>query len=187
VNELHLRFLASDEWAGYLATELAPWIDTFDLGDALMEIGPGPGRTTDLLRERVASVTAVELDTELAAALAERLDGTNVTVLSRSAADTGLDAASFSSVACFTMLHHVPTAEEQDRLFAEAARVLRPGGVLIAVDSVDSEELRAGHVDDVFNPVDPATLEARLVQAGFTGVSIDTSHRQMRFSATTPV
>ncbi len=186
MNELHLRILASDEWAGYLATELAPWIDTFDLGDALMEIGPGPGRTTDLLRERVASITAIELDTDLAAALAERLAGTNVTVLCRSAADTGLDSSSFSSVACFTMLHHVPTAGEQDRLFAEAARVLRPGGVLVAVDSVDSEELRAGHVDDVFNPVDPSTLESRLERAGFTGVSIDTSGRQMRFSATTP-
>lgn len=186
MNELHLRILASDEWAEYLATELAPWIDTFDLGDALMEIGPGPGRTTDLLRERVARVTTVELDADLAAALAARLAGSNVTVLCRSAADTGLDTASFSSVACFTMLHHVPTAEEQDRLFAEAARVLRPGGVLVAVDSVDSEELRAGHVDDVFNPVDPSTLEARLVRAGFTDVSIDTSGRQMRFSATTP-
>jgi SAM-dependent methyltransferase len=186
VNELHLRILASDEWAEYLATELAPWIDSFDLGDALMEIGPGPGRTTELLRQRASTVTAVELDAELAAALAERLAGTNVTVLNRSAADTGLDARSFSSVACFTMLHHVPTADEQDRLFAEAARVLRPGGVLIAVDSVDSEELRAGHVDDVFNPVDPSTLESRLVRAGFTHVSIDTSGRQMRFSATTP-
>ena len=34
----------------------------------------------------------------------------------------------FSSVVSFTMLHHVPTVELQDRLFAEAFRVLRPVG-----------------------------------------------------------
>ncbi|GHF16232.1 hypothetical protein GCM10010359_17110 [Streptomyces morookaense] len=33
----------------------------------------------------------------------------------------------FDSVVCFTMLHHVPTPAAQDRLFAEAHRVLRPG------------------------------------------------------------
>ena len=54
------------------------------------------------------------------------------------------------------MLHHVPSVEEQDRLFAEVARVLRPGGMLAGVDSKDSPEFRGMHVDDICVPLDPA-------------------------------
>ncbi len=53
----------------------------------------------------------------------------------------------FSGAACFTMLHHVPTAARQDRLFAEVARVLEPGGALVASDSLASEDLAAGFAD----------------------------------------
>jgi hypothetical protein len=56
------------------------------------------------------------------------------------------------------MLHHVPSPELQDRLFAEVCRVLRAGGTFIGTDSIDSDAVRQGHVDDVFVPVDPATL-----------------------------
>jgi len=55
---------------------------------------------------------------------------------------------SFSGAACFTMLHHVETNELQDRLFAEIARVLRPGGALVASDSLASDELEAHHEGD---------------------------------------
>ena len=51
----------------------------------------------------------------------------------------------FSAALSFTMLHHVPSAELQDRLFAEVARVLQPGGFLAGVDSLDSEDFRALH------------------------------------------
>ena len=68
----------------------------------------------------------------------------------------------FTGAACFTMLHHVPTVELQDRLFAEVARVLRPGAPLVASDSLASEELEAHHDGDTYNPVDPSTLPARL-------------------------
>ena len=61
----------------------------------------------------------------------------------------------FSGAASFTMLHHVPTAQLQERLFAEVARVLRPGGALVAGDSLASEELEAHHEGDTYNPVDP--------------------------------
>ena len=79
---------------------------------------------------------------------------------------------SFSAVLSFTMLHHVPTAELQDRLFADIRRVLRPGGLFVANDSVASEQLAGFHHDDVYNPVDPATLEDRLHAAGFTDVDV---------------
>ena len=73
------------------------------------------------------------------------------------------------------MLHHVPTVELQDRLFAEIARVLRPGAALVASDSLASGELAAHHEDDTYNPVDPSTLPSRLAAAGFVDVQVKTN------------
>jgi SAM-dependent methyltransferase len=82
---------------------------------------------------------------------------------------------SFSGAACFTMLHHVPTFELQDRLFTEIARVLQPGAALVASDSLASEELEAHHEGDTYNPVDPSTLPSRLATAGFEDVEVRTN------------
>jgi hypothetical protein len=49
------------------------------------------------------------------------------------------------------MLHHVPTAELQDQLFSEVARVLRPGAALVASGSLGSVELAAHHEGDTYN------------------------------------
>jgi ubiquinone/menaquinone biosynthesis C-methylase UbiE len=43
------------------------------------------------------------------------------------------------------MLHHIPTAAQQDQAFAEVARVLRPGGTFAGTDSIGSgEEVKWG-------------------------------------------
>jgi SAM-dependent methyltransferase len=78
----------------------------------------------------------------------------------------------FSGAASFHMLHHVPTAIAQDRVFAEVARVLRPGGVLVAADGIEDDGLRAFHVDDIYNPIDPGSLPRRLSEAGFRSVEV---------------
>jgi hypothetical protein len=46
--------------------------------------------------------------------------------------------------------------------------VLRPGGSLLGSDGLDTPARREIHQGDVFVPVDPGTLEARLRAAGFT-------------------
>ena len=56
------------------------------------------------------------------------MDGTNVTVVAGDATSMPFPDGSFSGAVCFTMLHHVPSAELQDRLLTETYRVLRPGG-----------------------------------------------------------
>jgi hypothetical protein len=50
--------------------------------------------------------------------------------------------------------------------------VLRRGAVFVASDSIASDELAALHDDDVYNPIDPTTVEARLNAAGFTSVEV---------------
>lgn len=171
-----------------LETDLVPWlVGVADLGDDVLEIGPGPGLTTDLLRERTAKLTAVEVDSQLAAALAARLSGTNVDVIHGDATDTGFSPNRFSAVTCFSMLHHLPTPDLQDQLFVEVCRVLRPTGVFVGTDSLDLDIIRAGHVDDIFVPVDPDTLGRRLESAGFTGVGVEVADYQVRFNASKPV
>jgi SAM-dependent methyltransferase len=174
MNDAHAQFCASDEWRAVLRDEILPAvIGTSDLGADLLEVGPGYGATTDYLRERVAQVTAVEIHPELAARLAERYSGTNVEIVEGDATALAFEAGRFSAATSFFMLHHVPTPELQDRVFAEVARVLRPGGIFIAADSMASDGLREFHHDDVYQPVDPAGLTARLGRAGFVDADVN--------------
>jgi SAM-dependent methyltransferase len=184
VNEAHRQFLASPEWARMLESELLPWLERVaDLGDDVLEIGPGPGLTTDLLRQRAARITAVEIDADLASALAQRLAGTNVEVVHGDASDGRLPGERFSAATCFSVLHHVPSAAIQDRLFAEVHRALRPGGTFLGTDSLDVDLIRQFHVDDVFVPVDPEALPRRLERAGFVSTDVDVGELELRFHA----
>jgi SAM-dependent methyltransferase len=96
----------------------------------------------------------------------------------------------FSGGTSFTMLHHVPSAGQQDRLLAELRRVLRPGGLLIGVDSIDGPEWRELHTGDTCVPVNPDTLAGRLLRAGFIDVEVKRAipepARRFRFSARVP-
>jgi len=187
MNRAHLEFLASPDWARLLETDLLPWIERVaDLGDDVLEVGPGPGLTTDLLRQRTRKLTVVEIDDALAAALVQRLAGTNVDVIHGDAADTGLLTGRFSAATCFSMLHHVPSTEAQDRVLAEIHRVLRPGAALFATDSRDLDPIRSFHDDDVFVPLDEDTIVPRLQDAGFVDVDVDIGDYELRFTARKP-
>jgi SAM-dependent methyltransferase len=187
MNETHLKFLASPEWAHMVETDLLPWIEAAgDLGHEVLEIGPGPGVTTDLLRRRVAHLTAVEMDPSLGAALQERLAGTDVNVIVADAARAGLPTSHFSTAACFSVLHHMSSADHQDQLFAELYRVLRPGGLFVGQDSLDLGPIRLGHADDTFTPVDPEKLGVRLAAAGFSETKTDILGYHFRFVSRKP-
>ena len=185
MNEAHLKLCSSDEWADGLRKWVIPGAtDGVTLGQHALEVGPGPGRTTEILKGMAPKLTAVEIDPMLAARLAERMAGTNVTVVEADATALPFPDAHFDSALSFTMLHHVPTAELQDRLFAEVRRVVRPGGVFVGVDSLDSEGFRSLHVDDICVPVPPETVERRLRAAGFSNVHMLPNEYVMQFHAT---
>ena len=186
MNQGHRELCASEDWFGYLRDELVPWmLGDRDLGKRALEIGPGPGRSTDLLRSRSASLTAVEPDPAAAAALAGRFIGTNVVVLEADAADLPFDDGRFTGAVAMTMLHHVPTEAAQDALLAEACRVLRPVGWFIGVDSLDDPGFRDFHAGDVCLPVDPDAFEPRLRAAGFEEIEIERGDGAFRFAART--
>jgi ubiquinone/menaquinone biosynthesis C-methylase UbiE len=172
MNENH-ALCSTPEWAEFMEAEvLEPVTAGLELGDDLLEIGPGPGAATRWLRQRVERLVALELDPAAAAHLAQDLAGTNVTIEVGDATHMRFPDESFDSVACFTMLHHVPTAQAQFRTLCEAFRVLRPGGALAGADSLASQGLHEFHEGDVYNPIDPARLLVFLQAAGFGRVMV---------------
>jgi SAM-dependent methyltransferase len=179
MNWLHRRYCASRAWATRVRDEILPGdLDGVELGDDVLEIGPGPGLTTELLHPRVPRLTAIELDDALAASLRERVPGDRVEVVTGDATAMPFEDGRFSSAVCFTMLHHVPTPALQDRLFAETCRVLRPGGVFTGSDTSSERRdipFRLLHIGDVMNLVPPETLGARLEAAGFGSVEVQRS------------
>jgi SAM-dependent methyltransferase len=187
VNKAHLEFCSSPEWARLVEDELLPWVlDGCELGDDLLEVGPGPGLTTDVLRRQAARLTALELDHDLAAQLAARLAGSNVTVVAGDVTRMPFPAGRFSAAACLTMLHHIPSPALQDAALAELARVLRPGGLLAGSDGLDTPARRELHEDDVFVPVDPDALAPRLEAAGFGQVRVEVAGDRVCFTAVRP-
>jgi SAM-dependent methyltransferase len=187
VNEKHLELCSGAEWAKAVRQWIIPWVlDDLDPGDDVLEIGPGPGRTTEVLCDLVPRLTAIEIDPSLAASLARRMAANRVQVVQGDATGLPWDGGRFSAVLSFTMLHHLPSPAHQDRLFAEAARVLRPGGVLAGTDSLDGEEFRALHVGDICVPVEPAGLAGRLEEAGFGQVEVEVNQYGVRFRAWSP-
>jgi SAM-dependent methyltransferase len=172
MNEGH-QVCDSPEWRAAVRDDIIPWaVGHVDLGDDVLEIGPGYGATTDVFAELLPRLTSVEIDAALAERLQTRYAGTHVEVVLGDATQLEFPDGRFSGAVCFSMLHHVPSPELQDRLFAEAARVLRPGSPIIAVDGVESDAVRAFHEGDTYQPIDPTALPTRLSRSGFTDVEV---------------
>jgi SAM-dependent methyltransferase len=178
VNENHAKLMPSRQWAAHIQDEVLPQATAgVELGADLLELGPGPGAATEWLRHRVSRLVAVEHEEEAAARLADRYAGTNVEVARGDAAalgspGLGYQDACFDTVVTCTMLHHVPTRAGQDKVLAEAFRVLRPGGVFLGSDSLPSDGLHHFHVGDTYNPVEPAAFLTRLQTVGFAAITL---------------
>jgi len=177
VNDNHATLCASPQWAEHLQVDvLSPLLAGVDLGARMVEVGPGPGAATGWLRHRVGRLVTVEADLHAAAALAEKYADSNVEVVTGDATALRFPDGVFDAAGSFTMLHHVSTVAQQQRVLAELVRVLRPGGVLVGSDSVASEELRQFHDGDTYNPVDPASLLTWLQRLGCHPININVDH-----------
>jgi ubiquinone/menaquinone biosynthesis C-methylase UbiE len=175
MNENHAQLCPSPEWALHIQDEVLPSLTQYaNLGEVMLELGPGPGAATEWLRHRVKRLVAVESDAEAVATLTRRFRDADVDVeiVAGDATDLDFAAESFDSVGAFTMLHHVPSTALQQRLLAEAYRVLRRGGVFLGSDSLASNDLHHFHAEDTYNPIDPAALLVRLQAVGFTSITL---------------
>ncbi|OMC09005.1 class I SAM-dependent methyltransferase [Mycobacterium sp. SP-6446] len=187
MNLLHRRRCSSADWAKMVADKLLPWsLRDVELGSRTLEIGPGYGATTRALLDRTDSLTAVEVDGPMADDLNRRY-GERARIIHGDGTSTGLPDDHFSSVVCFTMLHHVPSARLQDQLFAEAFRVLQPGGTFAGSDGVPSLTFRLIHIADTYNPIAPPDLRRRLRAAGFTDIRVDAKGGRQRWRAIKPL
>lgn len=177
MNENHAKLMPSPEWAAHIHDDVLPKATAgVSLGPSLLELGPGPGAATEWLRHRVERLVAIESEASAADALAERFPGGNVSVVHGDASELLYPDESFDTVATCTMLHHVPTRALQDKVLAEAFRVLRPGGAFLGSDSLPSDGLHRFHEGDVYNPVEPAAFLTRLQVAGFTSITLHVGH-----------
>ena len=186
MNLLHRRRCSSAGWADTVRDDLLPWaLADVELGEQTLEIGPGYGATLRALVDRATAVTAVEVDHPMAERL-QHLYGDRARVIHGDGTNTGLPGTHFTSVVCFTMLHHVPTVRLQDQLFTEAFRVLRPSGVFAGSDRLPSPLFRLVHIGDIYNPVRPDDLRRRLGNAGFSDIRIDVAGSGQRWRAKKP-
>jgi naphthoate synthase len=187
VNRLHGLICSSGWWALKVRHELLPFgLADVELGEEVLEIGPGFGATTSVLADRAQSLTALELDPRYCERLRKRL-GERVRVEQGDATQMPFADQSFDTVLCFTMLHHIPSPEAQDRLLAEVERVLRPGGTFAGTDSVGTGRLfRLLHVGDTLVPVPPRGLSRRLMDAGLGNPRVELAGTTFRFRAVKP-
>jgi SAM-dependent methyltransferase len=187
MNALHNVLCASRWWRKRVEGKLVPWgLRGVELGERVLEIGPGFGATTRFLVRRLGRMNVLELERRYCDRLRAEL-GSRVSVTQGDATNMPYEDNQFSSVVCFTMLHHIPDRDLQDRAFAEVARVLQPGGIFAGTDSVGTGTLfKLIHVGDTLRPIDPDGLPERLRSAGFIEPFVERANGSFRFHARTP-
>src|SRR5262249_22304978 len=139
MNALEIWFCGSALWRYVTRRQLLPWmLQGTDLGEHVLELGAGPGATTMELARRARRITSFEYDHAFAARLGVATKSSTVRVVRGDAAALPFAERTFSSATAILMLHHLKSAELQDRAFSEIRRVLRPGGAFLAVEIHDS-------------------------------------------------
>jgi SAM-dependent methyltransferase len=187
MNFAHNRLCAGRGWAEFVDGALLPWgLEGVELGDRVLEVGPGFGATSRRLVDRTTSLTVLELDRRYCRKLSAEL-GDRVEVTQGDATAMPYPDEQFSAVLCFTMLHHIDTPQLQDRLLAEAARVLEPGGTFAGTDSVGgSLKFKLLHVGDTLTLIRPGGFPDRLTRAGLSEPVVEVEGGRMRFRAQRP-
>lgn len=171
---LERRLCSSALWRIATQRAVIPWIVSFTDNELpadadVLEVGSGGGFNAETFLRRFPGwrVTATDYDPEMVALARPRLTRFGDRVLLRQADATSLPYAdaSFDLVLSIGVLHHVGAWE---KALVEAARVLRPGGALLAVDLLDRFFL--GPLRRAFPPVRTYTslqVLGELPRAGF--------------------
>ena len=149
--------------------------EMLELNDArVADIGCGDGALVRLMTRLGARATGIEpSEGQLGRARAAEPAG-GEDYLQGEAEDLPLPDASLDVAVFFNSLHHVPV-ENHGRALAEAARALKPGGLLYVV-----EPIAAGPHFSVTRRIEDETLVRSMaylaLQAAFEGPDFETNH-----------
>ena len=103
MNLIHRWLCSSARWKKVVETYILPWTpEGVNPGSDVLEVGPGPGASTDLLHARVARLNCGEADHRFAEKLRRRLDQ-SVCVMCEDAMAMSLPDESFERGGLF---HH---------------------------------------------------------------------------------
>ncbi|HEX2090129.1 MAG TPA: class I SAM-dependent methyltransferase [Actinomycetota bacterium] len=145
---LEKRFCSSGLWRVATQRAVIPWIVSFtdnELPDDadVLEVGCGGGFNAETFLRRFPNwrLTATDYDPEMVELARRRLTrfGDRVALDQADATALPYPNASFDLVLSIGVLHHVGAWEDA---LVQAARVLRPGGALLAVDLLDGFFIR---------------------------------------------
>lgn len=191
MSAVERAFCRSRPWRVFAHRVVLPWaLDDEHLAGDVLEIGGGSGAMARGAARAfpVARLTVTDIDDVMVGFARKRLAAhANVEVRRADVTDLPFGDATFDAVTSYLMLHHVidwPAA------LGEAARVLRPGGLLLGYDLTDTRAARILHRADgsPFRLVSPTALRLGLSEAGMTAVAVEESvaGHLMRFRATKP-
>jgi ubiquinone/menaquinone biosynthesis C-methylase UbiE len=171
------RFMAGTEKAGL--TDKRRTL----LGNAtgrVIEIGAGTGVNLDLYGEGVSELVLTEPEEPMAKRLERKAaeGGRQVTVLRAPAEQLPFPDDSFDTAVCTLVLC---TVGDPQRALAEIRRVLRPGGQLLFLEHVRSEESGVAKWQDRITPVwrrighgcHPNRATSELIQGSFEAVEVE--------------
>jgi ArsR family transcriptional regulator len=135
------------------------------------DLGCGTGAVSEILAPLVTHVIAVDGSAAMLQAARRRLRGVDNVELRRGELEAlPIDNETLDAAVLVLVLHHVP---QPDRVIAEAARAIKPGGRLMVCDMLphdrDAYRQQMGHVWLGFSDVQ---ISGWLENAGFEGVRV---------------
>ena len=182
MNSFEDWFCASGLWRYVTERKWLPWLlEGTELGEHVLEVGAGPGAATAELARRGRRVTSLEYSHDFCVRLHAKVDAASV--VQGDASVLPFASQTFTSAIAVLVLHHLRSRDAQDRAFAEILRVLKPGGVFVALEIQDRWLTRVAHFRSTFVPVSTDRLNGRLRAAGFSNVIVNDERGAIRIRA----
>ena len=137
----------------------------------VLDAGCGTGNYSKAMLNYVGQIEAVDLNPGMLEVASQKLSGSEaegkISFYSARIDELPFEDAHFDGVMINQVLHHLPDEAAKDfpahrRVFAEFARVLKPGGVLV-VNTCSQEQLRHGYWHYSLIPEAADALRARYV------------------------